>query len=68
VSSVSPGFVETPLVDDYFKGREQELAAVKASLQMLTAEDVAREVVHIAEAPLHVEIGGITLRSAEQKD
>jgi len=68
VSSVSPGFVETPLVDDYFKGREQELAAVKASLQMLTAEDVAREVVHIAEAPPHVEIGDLTLRSAEQKD
>jgi NADP-dependent 3-hydroxy acid dehydrogenase YdfG len=68
VSSVSPGFVETPLVDDYFKGREQELAAVKASLQMLTAADVAREVLHIAEAPPHVEIGDITLRSVQQKD
>lgn len=67
VSSISPGFVETPLVEDYFKGRESDLAAVKESMQMLRPEDVAREVVHAAAAPPHVEIGDITLRSAEQK-
>ena len=67
VSSISPGFVETPLVDDYFKGREGDLAAVKQSMQMLRPEDVARAAIHIAEALPHIEIGDITLRSAEQK-
>lgn len=67
VSSVSPGFVETPLVDDYFRDRPEQLEQVKASMHMLTPQDIAREVVHIAEAPASVEIGDITLRSPDQK-
>mgnify|MGYP001816112175 CR=1 FL=1 len=63
ISSVSPGFVETPLVKDYFKDCPEQLEQVKASMKMLTPADIAREVVHIAESPASVEIGDIILRS-----
>ena len=67
VATVSPGFVDTPLVEKYFHGREDDLAAVKSSMRMLEAEDIARAVLHIATAPAHVEVGDIVLRSADQK-
>ena len=67
ISSVSPGFVETPLVDTYFKGREEELAAMRSSLRMLDPQDVAQAVLHILEAPAHVEVGDLSLRSSDQK-
>lgn len=67
VSSVSPGFVDTPLVDTYFRGRDADLAAVRQSTRMLDPRDVARAVLHILEAPPHVDVGDIVLRSADQK-
>ncbi|MFK7912093.1 MAG: SDR family oxidoreductase [Akkermansiaceae bacterium] len=66
VATVSPGFVDTPLLDHYFKGREDHLEKTKASMQMLTPEDVANSVVQILETPLHVEITDIQMRSADQ--
>ena len=66
VGSVSPGFVDTPLVNDYFRGREDDLAALRGNTRMLTADDIARSVLHILEAPSHVEIGDIVLRSTDQ--
>ena len=67
ISSVSPGFVDTPLVDGYFKDREEELAQMKSSMRMLDPEDVSQTVLHILQAPPHLEIGDITLRSSDQK-
>ncbi|MFD2157545.1 SDR family oxidoreductase [Rubritalea tangerina] len=67
VASVSPGFVDTPLLDEYFQGREEQLAEAKASMQMLGAEDVANCVLHIINSPMHVDIGDIQLRSSDQK-
>ncbi|NNC89713.1 MAG: SDR family NAD(P)-dependent oxidoreductase [Akkermansiaceae bacterium] len=67
VATVSPGFVDTPLVDNYFRGRESELGAMKESMRMLDPGDIARAVLHIAGAPAHVEVGDIVLRSADQK-
>ncbi len=67
VGSVSPGFVDTPLIDSYFRAREEELAALKMSARMLDAADIARAVLHMLEAPDHVEIGDIVLRSVDQK-
>lgn len=67
VGSVSPGFVDTPLVDTYFRGREDELAALRQSARMLDPGDIARAVLHILEAPAHLEIGDILLRSVDQK-
>lgn len=66
VATVSPGFVDTPLLDHYFKGREDSLEQTKASMRMLTAEDVAASVIQILETPLHVEITDIQMRSADQ--
>lgn len=66
VTAVSPGFVDTPLLNNYFKGRENDLEKTKASMQMLTPDDVADSIMHILETPLHVEITDIQMRSADQ--
>lgn len=66
VSTISPGFVDTPLLDHYFKGREEVLEKTRSKIQMLTADDVARAIVNILETPLHVEITDIQMRSADQ--
>ena len=67
VTSISPGFVETPLLDIYFKGREDQLAQTKQDIAMLTAEDIAQSVLHALKTPPHVEIQDILLKSSDQK-
>ncbi len=67
VSCVSPGFVDTPLLELYFRGREDVLRKTKETMAMLQPEDVARAILNILEAPPHVEIGDILMRSADQK-
>ncbi len=66
VATVSPGFVDTPLLNHYFKGREDHLEKTKASMRMLTPDDIAASVLHILETPLHVEITDIQMRSSDQ--
>ena len=66
VACISPGFVDTPLLDAYFKGNEHELAELKSGLRMLQPEDVAASVLHLLQAPAHVEIGDILLRPSDQ--
>ncbi|BCU79339.1 SDR family NAD(P)-dependent oxidoreductase [Luteolibacter sp. LG18] len=66
VSSVSPGFVDTPLLETYFLGREETLKGIRAHMKMLTPVDVAYCILTILEAPAHVEIGDIQLRSSDQ--
>jgi 17beta-estradiol 17-dehydrogenase / 3beta-hydroxysteroid 3-dehydrogenase len=67
VASVSPGFVDTPLLDHYFAGREGVLQKTRESIRMLRPEDVAQAILTILEAPSHVEIGDILMRSADQR-
>lgn len=67
VATVSPGYVDTPLLDHYFQGREDQLAQTRASIRMLQPEDVAAAVLHILQTPLHVEITDIQMRSVDQK-
>ena len=67
VACVSPGFVDTPLLELYFRGREDILNHTRATLRMLDAEDVAWAILGILEAPPHVEISDILLRSADQR-
>jgi NADP-dependent 3-hydroxy acid dehydrogenase YdfG len=65
VSQVSPGFVETPMLDDYFRflgTTPQE--AVK--YPMLQAEDIAVIVVDLLEKPAHVEVNDVMVRPSEQ--
>lgn len=67
VATISPGFVDTPLLDHYFKGREDQLSQTRASMRMLQPEDVASSILHILDTPLHVEITDIQMRSVDQK-
>lgn len=67
VATVSPGFVDTPLLDHYFKGREDQLAQTRTSMRMLQPEDIASSIIHILDTPLHVEITDIQMRSVDQK-
>jgi len=67
ISSVSPGFVDTPLLNQYFKDREEELEQTKEAMKMLNSDDIADVICNILNTPLHVEIGDIQLRSVEQK-
>ena len=40
VSCISPGFVDTPLVDRYFAGREAQLESLRKDMRLLKPEDV----------------------------
>ena len=67
VSMISPGFVDTPLLDNYFKGNEEKLSELRERLEMLKPEDVANSLIHILESPNHVEIGDIMMRPRDQE-
>jgi len=66
VGSVSPGFVDTPMLEHYFRGREEALTKTKAAMKMLDPFDVAWTILCILEAPPHVEIGDILVRGSGQ--
>ncbi len=66
VSSLSPGFVDTPLLDTYFAGRAEELAATRQNIDMLTPEAIAATALHILTSPPEVEINDVLMRSADQ--
>lgn len=66
VSTLSPGFVDTPLLDKYFVGREDQLKETRESIKMLTPESIAATALHILTSPPDVEINDIMMRSADQ--
>ena len=66
ISCLSPGFVDTPLLDKYFAGREDQLAETRAKIDMLTPEAIAAAALHILTSPASVEINDVLLRSADQ--
>lgn len=66
VSSISPGFVDTPLLNHYFAGREDQLAETKAKISMLTPGEIAASALHVLTAPKGVEINDLLLRSTDQ--
>ena len=67
VSMISPGFVDTPLLDNYFKGSEEKLSELRERLEMLKPKDVANSLIHILESPNHAEIGDIMMRPRDQE-
>jgi len=67
VGSVSPGFVDTPMLEQYFRGREETLTQTRAAMRMLDPYDVAWTILCILEAPPHVEIGDILVRGSGQQ-
>ncbi len=66
VSTLSPGFVDTPLLDKYFAGREDQLKKTRESIKMLTPESIAASALHVLTSPPDVEINDIMMRSADQ--
>jgi len=67
VASISPGFIDTPLLDIYFSGREDQLKKTKSSMKMLTAADVAESIMHILQTPEHIDITDIKMRCTDQQ-
>ncbi len=67
VATISPGFVDTPLLDRYFEGREADLEQMRECTPMLQPDDIAEAVHSILTAPPHVNIGDIQLRPAGQQ-
>ncbi len=66
ISTLSPGFVDTPLLDKYFAGREDQLKQTRENIKMLTPESIATSALHVLTSPPDVEINDIMMRSADQ--
>ena len=67
VAMISPGFVDTPLLENYFRGDEETLTALRQDIEMLKPQDIAQTLIHILETPNHVEIGDVMMRPSDQK-
>jgi NADP-dependent 3-hydroxy acid dehydrogenase YdfG len=65
VSQVSPGFVETPMLEEYF-GSQGTTPEEAVKYKMLQAEDIAAVVIDLLEKPAHVEVNDVMVRPAEQ--
>jgi len=66
ISALSPGFVDTPLLDKYFAGREDQLKQTRESIKMLTPESIAASALHVLTSPPDVEINDLMIRSPDQ--
>ena len=67
VTMISPGFVDTPLLENYFRGDEETLSALRQDIEMLKPQDIAQTLIHTLETPKHVEIGDVMMRPSDQK-
>ncbi|MEO0446507.1 MAG: SDR family NAD(P)-dependent oxidoreductase, partial [Verrucomicrobiota bacterium] len=66
VSQVSPGFVETELLDIYFSSAGAKLYDV-VDYPMLQPGDIAESIWHLLSAPAHVDVTDVLLRPSGQK-
>lgn len=66
VGSISPGFVDTPLLDDYLAKHPAKLQQQRQQNSMLLPVDVAAAALHMATTPDHVEIGNLAMRCVQQ--
>ena len=67
VSEISPGFVTTEFHEVFFRGDAEQVAARLPEYRVLDPGDVAASVIHILEAPDHVAIHDVLIRSNEQE-
>jgi len=65
VTHVSPGFVDTGLVDEYLSAKGKTRADL--GIDLIPPDEVARTVVHALEAPDGVVLNDIVLRPLEQE-
>ena len=67
VSEISPGFVTTEFHDVFYRGDAEQIAERLPDYRVLDPQDVAASVLHILEAPDHVAIHDVLIRSNEQE-
>jgi NADP-dependent 3-hydroxy acid dehydrogenase YdfG len=66
VSSISPGFVTTEFREVYYRGDRDKVAETRPQFQVLERDDVASAVLYVLEAPDHVAVHDVLMRSNEQ--
>lgn len=67
ISCLSPGFVDTPLLDRYFAGKEETLSELKEGMCFLSPEEIADAALYVLTAPKHLEVSDVLMRSVDQK-
>jgi NADP-dependent 3-hydroxy acid dehydrogenase YdfG len=67
VSSISPGFVETELLDDYFQSGNSGMTKEEAiQFPIMKPEDIAAIAIHQLTAPANVDITDVLVRPTQQ--
>lgn len=66
VGAVSPGYVETEFAEHYAHGDVEHARKTYTRFRVLDADDVARTVLHMLEAPAHVQIHDVLMRATRQ--
>ena len=67
VSEITPGFLPTEIHEVFYRGDAEQVAAGLPDYRVLDPRDVAASVIHILEAPDHVAIHDVLIRSNEQE-
>ncbi len=66
VGAISPGYVETEFAENYAHGDRERARQTYSQFKVLAPDDVARSVLHMLEAPAHVQIHDLLLRPTRQ--
>ena len=66
VGAISPGYVETEFAQNYAHGDVEQAQRNYPRFKVLEAGDVASTVVHMLEAPSHVQIHDVLMRATRQ--
>ncbi|MBF0788271.1 MULTISPECIES: SDR family NAD(P)-dependent oxidoreductase [unclassified Streptococcus] len=66
VTTIQPGIVETDFSQVRFHGDKERAAMVYQGIQALQAEDIAQNVLFVANQPRHVQITDMTIMATKQ--
>jgi NADP-dependent 3-hydroxy acid dehydrogenase YdfG len=66
IGAVSPGYVETEFAMNYAHGDPEAASRTYTRFKVLEPKDVANTVVHMLEAPAHVQIHDVLMRPTRQ--
>lgn len=66
VGAISPGYVDTEFAENFAHGDREQAQRSYPRFKVLEADDVARTVVHMLEAPAHVQIHDVLMRATRQ--
>lgn len=66
VGAISPGYVETEFAKNYAHGDVEHAQRTYSQFKVLEPDDIARTIVHMLEAPAHVQIHDVLMRATRQ--